>query len=311
MPSISGLRHKFCKSVTKKDVRLDVKGIILAGGNGTRLYPSTVAVSKQLLPVYDKPMIFYPLSTLMLANIRDILVITNAEHTEQFHKLLGDGSKFGLSLHYAIQSSPKGIPDAFSVGKHFVGSSDVVLMLGDNILFGSALSSILQNSMNKNVGATIFTYPVRETEKFGILSLDETGKAIRVDEKPQNSRSNLAITGIYIFQNDVIKMAQKLRSSERGETEITDIIRTYMDQERLQNITLGRGFSWFDTGTPSSLLSASHFIQTIEDRQGFKIACLEEIALLNGWLSAGDLINQISNAPSNCYNKYLHKLISN
>ncbi|MEK9570816.1 MAG: glucose-1-phosphate thymidylyltransferase RfbA [Paracoccaceae bacterium] len=288
-----------------------MKGIILAGGNGTRLYPSTVAVSKQLLPVYDKPMIFYPLSTLMLANIRDILIITNAEHTEQFHKLLGDGSQFGLSLNYAIQSSPNGIPDALLVGKHFLGSSDVVLMLGDNILFGSGLPSILQNSISKNVGATIFTYPVKETEKFGVLTLDARGKAVCVDEKPQNSRSNLAITGIYIFQNDVIKMTQKLEVSERGETEITDIIRNYMDQKRLNHYSLGRGFSWFDTGTPSSLLSASHFIQTIERRQGFKIGCLEEIAMSNGWLSAEDLINKISNSPSNCYNKYLNKLVSN
>ena len=234
-----------------------MKGIILAGGKGSRLYPSTMATSKQLLPVYDKPLIYYPLSTMMLAGVRDILLICNPEHTNQFHNLLGDGSAFGVSINYAVQSEPNGIPNAFVIGKHFLGDEDALLVLGDNIVFGNGLPRLLQTSVKENTGCTIFTQHVSDPKQFGVLALDHDGIPHAIEEKPRYPKSNLAITGIYVFTNDVIKLSQKLKPSRRGETEIVDLINDYLKQDRLKHVNFGRGFAWFDTGTNSALLEAS------------------------------------------------------
>ena len=285
-----------------------MKGIILAGGKGSRLYPSTMAVSKQLLPVFDKPLIYYPLSTLMLAGVRDILLVCNPEHTNQFHNLLGDGSAFGVSINYAVQSEPNGIPNAFLIGKHFLGDEDALLVLGDNIVFGSALPKLLRGSIKDNIGCTIFTQHVSDPRDFGVLTLDDAGYPVAIDEKPRSPKSNLAITGIYAFANDAIKFSQDLKPSRRGETEIVDLINMYLKEDRLNHVNFGRGFTWFDTGTNSALLEASQFVETIETRQGYKIACPEEIAFLNGWLDVDCLRQTIKAYPPNQYRNYLEGL---
>ena len=285
-----------------------MKGIILAGGTGSRLYPTTVAVSKQLLPVYDKPLVYYPLSTLMLAGIRDILIVCNPSHAAQFHDLLGDGSAFGLSINYAIQSEPKGIPDAFVVGKHFIGHEDVFLVLGDNILYGSGLTEMLSETVRANRGCTVFPHRVRDPSRFGVLTLDEHGQAVGVEEKPTKPTSNLALTGHYVFDNDIVEISKSLKPSPRGETEITEAIQLYMEKQKLDFCTLGRGFAWFDTGTHNSLLEASQFVETIEARQGTKIACIEEIAFNNGWMTIDEVLEKVKAAPKNCYSEYLRSV---
>ena len=288
-----------------------MKGIILAGGKGSRLYPSTIAVSKQLLPVFDKPLIYYPLSTMMLAGVRDILLICNPEHTSQFHNLLGDGSAFGVSINYAVQSQPDGIPNAFLIAKHFLGDEDALLVLGDNIVFGNGLPKLLQNSIKVNNGCTIFTQHVSDPREFGVLTLDDAGYPSAIHEKPRSPKSNLAITGIYAFANDAIKLSQDLKPSRRGETEIVDLINAYLRENRLSHVNFGRGFAWFDTGTNSALLEASQFVETIETRQGYKIACPEEIALLNGWLDVDCLRQTLKVYPPNQYRNYLEGLVNN
>ena len=287
-----------------------MKGIILAGGKGSRLYPSTMAVSKQLLPVYDKPLIYYPISTMMLAGVKDILLICNPDHVGQFHNLLGDGSRLGVSIHYAIQSEPDGIPNAFIIAKHFIGDDDSLLVLGDNIIFGTGLPLILRDAINSNVGCTIFTHHVANPEQFGVLSLDASGIPESIIEKPKAPKSNLAITGIYALSNDAVQYSKDLQPSPRGETEIVDLINIYLGQDRLSNVNLGRGFAWFDTGTHGALLEASQFVETIETRQGQKIACPEEIAFINGWISPDDLHQIVEDMPTNSYRLYLENLIN-
>ena len=287
-----------------------MKGIILAGGKGSRLYPSTMAASKQLLPVYDKPLIYYPLSTMMLAGVRDILLVCNPEHTNQFHNLLGDGSAFGVSINYAVQSEPNGIPNAFTIGKHFLGDEDALLVLGDNIVFGNGLPKLLQSAIHENTGCTIFTQHVSDPKQFGVLALDDKGLPHTIEEKPRYPKSNLAITGIYAFTNDVVKFSQDLVPSRRGETEIVDLINGYLKLGRLNHINFGRGFAWFDTGTNSALLEASQFVETIETRQGHKISCPEEIALLNGWLDHCQIKKMIKMMPCSQYRQYLDSLLT-
>jgi len=286
-----------------------MKGIILAGGKGSRLYPSTMATSKQLLPVYDKPLIYYPLSTMMLAGVRDILLICNPEQINQFHTLLGNGSAFGISINYAVQSEPDGIPNAFMIGQHFLGDEDALLVLGDNIVFGSGLRELLQTSIKNNPGCTIFTQHVADPQQFGVLALDDDGIPNHIEEKPRYPKSNLAITGIYAFANDAIKLCKDLKPSARGETEIVDLINVYLKQQRLNHINLGRGFAWFDTGTSSALLGASQFVETIETRQGQKVSCPEEIAFFNGWLDLHQLKQIIKEMPASHYSEYLSSMV--
>ncbi|WP_345877382.1 glucose-1-phosphate thymidylyltransferase RfbA [Shewanella algae] len=286
-----------------------MKGIILAGGSGTRLYPITRGVSKQLLPVYDKPMIYYPLSTLMLAGIRDILIITTPEDNDSFKRLLGDGSDFGINLKYAIQPSPDGLAQAFLIGEEFIGDDSVCLVLGDNIFYGQAFSPKLKYAASQKSGATVFGYQVRDPERFGVVEFDENKKAISIEEKPTKPQSNYAVTGLYFYDNDVINIAKNITPSARGELEITCVNREYLKRGSLHVEMLGRGFAWLDTGTYDSLLEASSFVQTIERRQGFKVAVLEEIAYLNGWLSAAD-INRIADTMiKNSYGQYLAELV--
>lgn len=283
------------------------KGIILAGGSGTRLHPLTEAVSKQILPVYDKPMIYYPLSVLMLAGIREILIISTPQDLPLFRKLLGDGSRWGLTLEYTEQPSPDGLPQAFILGEDFIGGDDVALILGDNLYYGYNFSAMLKEA-KENKGATIFAYPVRDPKRYGIVEINEDRKAISLEEKPENPRSNLAVTGLYFFNNDVIRIAKGLTYSARGELEILDAVRPYMDSDSLHVRNLGRGFAWLDTGTHDSLLDASNFVHTVEKRQGFKVACLEEIALSNGWINK-EQITQIANAMGkSTYADYLRSL---
>ena len=286
------------------------KGIILAGGSGTRLHPLTEAASKQILPVYDKPMIYYPLSVLMLAGIREILIISTPHDLPQFQKLLGDGSRWGLKLQYAEQPSPDGLPQAFIIGDDFIGDDDVALILGDNMYYGYNFSAMLKEAM-ENSGATIFAYPVRDPKRFGIVEIDEDRKAISLEEKPDNPKSNLAVTGLYFFDNNVIKIAKELKHSSRGELEILDAVRPYMDSSDLHVKNLGRGFAWLDAGTHDSLLDASNFVHTVEKRQGFKVACLEEIAWNNGWISDDQLQARADELSKNSYGAYLSTLLEN
>jgi len=286
-----------------------MKGIILAGGAGTRLYPITKGISKQLLPVYDKPMIYYPLSVLMLASIQDILIITAPEDQASFIRLLGDGSDFGITLSYAVQPSPDGLAQAFIIGKDFIGDDSVCLVLGDNIFWGQGFTEILKRAVDQNNGATLFGYLVKDPERFGVVSFDKNHKVISLEEKPEKPKSNFVIPGLYFYDNDVIEMAKKIRPSERGELEITTLNQMYLDRGDLSVELLGRGFAWLDTGTHESLLDAAKFVETIEKRQGYKIACLEEIAWNNGWLTSEKLMQAAHLVSKNSYGQYLEDLV--
>jgi len=285
------------------------KGIVLAGGSGTRLYPITKGVSKQLLPVYDKPMIYYPLSVLMLAGIRDILVITTPEDQGGFTRLLGDGSDFGISLSYAVQHSPDGLAHAFLIGEKFIADDNVCLALGDNIFFGQGFSDILRRAAAIAVGATIFGYKVKDPERFGVVEFDKHLRVLSIEEKPAQPKSRYAVTGLYFYDNDVVEIAKSVRPSDRGELEITSVNQAYMNLGRLNIELLGRGFAWLDTGTHESLLDAAQFIETIETRQGYKVACLEEIALQRGWLTAGQVRKSAEALHKNVYGKYLMSIL--
>lgn len=286
-----------------------IKGIVLAGGSGTRLYPITKGVSKQLLPVYNKPMVYYPLSVLMLAGIRDILVISTPEDLPSYQRLLGDGGDFGICLSYAVQPRPEGLAQAFIVGETFVGSDRVCLVLGDNIFYGQGFTPKLREVAGRTSGATVFGYQVKDPERFGVVTFDESMRALSLEEKPVNPRSNYAVTGLYFYDNEVLRIAREIKPSERGELEITSINQAYLEMGRLRVELLGRGFAWLDTGTCESLLEASQFVETIEKRQGFKIACLEEIAFMNGWLSADTLRKTGLALSGNSYGQYLLSLL--
>jgi glucose-1-phosphate thymidylyltransferase len=287
---------------------MSLKGIILAGGSGTRLYPSTACVSKQLLPIYDKPLIYYPLSTLMLVGVRNILVITTPEHHGQFRHLLGNGDQWGISLAYAVQDEPRGLADAFLVGREFIGNGRCVLILGDNIFYGHGLTEILQSAASQLSGATIFAHKVREPERYGIVEIDSAGKPLSIVEKPAIPRSRWAVTGLYFYDNDVVAIARGLRPSPRGEIEITDVNNEYLGRGAIDVKILGRGYTWFDAGTPQGLLEASEFVQTIENRQGLKIGCLEEIAHSQGFIDDTQLLALIAKVPPGSYRDYLAKL---
>lgn len=288
-----------------------MKGIILAGGSGTRLYPITKSTSKQLLPVYDKPMIYYPLSVLMLAGIKDVLIITTPEDVGNFEMLLGDGSDWGINLEYKIQASPDGLAQAFIIGEDFINDDNVCLILGDNIFYGQGFSPMLKKAAAIKEGAIVFGYQVKDPERFGVVSFDENKKAVSIEEKPVKPASNFAVTGLYFYDNKVIEIAKKIKPSARGELEITSINEEYLKQDKLNVELLGRGFTWLDTGTYESLLDAALFVQTIEKRQGYKIACLEEIALNNGWIGKEKILDIAKGLAKNTYGEYLYQLVNN
>lgn len=286
------------------------KGIILAGGSGTRLHPTTKVVSKQLLPIYDKPMVYYPLSVLMLAGIREVLIISTPTDLPRFKELLGDGSQWGMRLEYKVQPSPDGLAQAFTLGEKFIGKDPVTLVLGDNIFFGAHFSPLLKAASARTDGATIFGYHVQNPTAFGVVEFDGTGRAVSIEEKPAAPKSNYAVTGLYFYDNDVVKIAKSLKPSARGELEITDVNRIYLENHKLHVAMLGRGFAWLDTGTYNDLLEASWFIRTVEQRQGFKVACLEEIAFLNGWIGADDVLRIAEPMKKTAYGQYLIETIN-
>ncbi len=285
-----------------------MKGIILAGGSGTRLYPITKGVSKQLLPIYDKPMVYYPLSVLMLAGIREILLISTPDDIGGYQRLLADGREFGINLTYAVQASPDGLAQAFIIGEEFIGSDSVCLVLGDNIFYGQGFSPLLRKAAERKGGATVFGYQVKDPERFGVVEFDAEKRAISIEEKPLKPKSHYAVTGLYFYDNDVVKMAKQVKPSTRGELEITSINQAYLERGDLNVELLGRGFAWLDTGTHESLLEAAHFVETIEKRQGYKVACLEEIAFYNGWLTVDDLQRIGQLLSKNSYGQYLLSL---
>jgi len=287
-----------------------LKGIVLAGGSGTRLHPVTIGVSKQLLPVYDKPMVYYPLSTLMLAGIRDILLISTPQDTPRFEALIGDGSRWGIQVQYAVQPKPEGIAQAFIVGREFIGRERVALVLGDNIFHGEALTRLLQRSAARERGATVFAYPVKDPERYGVIEFDAQGKALRIEEKPARPASAYAVTGLYFYDNRVVEIAAGLKPSKRGELEITDVNRAYLERGELEAVPLGRGMAWLDTGTHEALLEASHFIETMERRQGLKISCPEEIAYRMGFIDAAQLEALAQALARSTYGDYLRRVLT-
>jgi glucose-1-phosphate thymidylyltransferase len=292
-------------------VTFNYKGIVLAGGSGTRLHPITRGVSKQLLPIYDKPMIYYPISVLMLAGINEILLISTPDDISNYKRLLGDGKEFGVRIDYAEQPSPDGLAQAFVIGNNFIGDSNVALVLGDNIFYGQSFSENLQTAISREAGATIFGYHVKDPERFGVVEFDDSGKVVSIEEKPLKPKSNYAVTGLYFYDNDVVEISKTIKPSHRGELEITDINKAYQVRGDLNVELLGRGFAWLDTGTHNSLMEAGQFIQTIEHRQGLKVACLEEIAFHKGWLSKKLLLKQADRLKKTAYGEYLNNVADN
>ena len=288
---------------------MNTKGIILAGGSGTRLYPITKGVSKQLLPIYDKPMVYYPLSVLMLAGIREVLIISTPDDIDGFKRLLGNGSQFGIKIEYAVQPSPDGLAQAFIIGEEFIGNSNVCLVLGDNIFYGQGFTPMLKEAVSRSKGATVFGYQVKDPERFGVVEFDGQKRAVSLEEKPKQPKSNFAVTGLYFYDNDVIQIAKSVKQSERGELEITTVNQMYLERGDLSVELLGRGFAWLDTGTHESLLQAAQFVETIEKRQGYKVACLEEIALSNGWLNKDQVLEIGQSMSKNDYGQYLISLV--
>ena len=287
-----------------------MKGIVLAGGSNTRLYPLTISLSKHLLPIYYKPMIYYPLSVLMLANIRDILIITNPEHQQQYTRLLGTGDDFGINITYASQEKPEGIAQAFLVGEKFIKNDSVSLILGDNVFFGQSFGEMLKKPSEIDNGAYIFGYPVSDPQRFGVIELDKKGKVLSIEEKPENPKTNFAATGLYFYDNNVVDITKQIKPSDRGELEITDVNKEYLKLNKLKVQILGRGFAWLDTGTHQTLLDASTFVRTLEERQGIMIACLEEIAYQKGWINEESLLKRSESISNSVYSKYLLSLIN-